>query len=274
MNYRHKHIKPKIHQLRRKKRFFKRPIFWIALLAVILAVGLAYFYLFFPKVQVLHVQVSGNQALENKDIEVAAWSAINKKVLGMETASIFSVNKRKLQASVLAAFPSLREVVVQKQFFNGVALKVTERVPIGVFCRNQQECFFIDREGVIFSAQGGSASGGDPLLSGAPRDVLILTGDSQVSLGQGAVEKNIVEGILAIEENLRINFQVNVQEAVIANPLIIKTSERWQLHIDPAANINLQISKLNALLADEISPSSRKQLKYIYLQYKDRAYYK
>lgn len=263
MNYRHKHIKPKIHQLRKKRKFFQKPIFWIALLAVVLAAGLTYFYYFFPNVQVLQVQVSGNEALSGKDIEAVAWSAINKKVLAIETASIFSVNKKKLQTSALMAFPSLSAVVVEKRYFNNVQLKVTERAPIGVFCGAQRECFFIDREGVIF----------DP-IDGPLQDVLILRGGNQAMAGQAAVEKNIVEGVLAIKESLRNNFQVNVSEVLLSNPLIIKTSEGWQLHIDPGADINLQISKLHSLLTNEIQPGARKKLNYIYLQYKDRAYYK
>jgi hypothetical protein len=36
----------------------------------------------------------------------------------------------------------------------------------------------------------------------------------------------------------------------------------------------LQIKKMDALLQTEIPPDARKKLQYIYLQYKDRAYYK
>lgn len=263
MSYRQKHITPKIRQLRRKKRLFQSRWFWFVVLAVILAVVMAYFYFFSPKVQVLQVEVMGNEALDVKEIETVAWAKISRQVLGMESASIFGFSKKKLQDHVREAFPALEKVSVQKHFFGRVSVIVAERAPVGVFCGNKQsECFFIDLAGIAF----------DPVAP-APQDVIIFRGETEAQAGRMVVERDIVEGVLAVAKNLKNSLQIDVIEAAVSRPLIIKTSERWKMYFDPSADMNAQISRMNALL-NEITPASRKRLQYIYLQYKDRAYYK
>lgn len=265
MSYRRKYITPKIRQLKKKKRFFQKPIFWLALVSAIFAMAAVYFYLFFPKSQVVKLQVLGTDTLKTAAIETVAWAGIQRSILGISSASIFPVSKKDIQYRILEAFPSIKTVTVEKPSLDSVVVKISERAPIGVFCKNPQECFFIDGEGIIFHP-----------LNATPADVLVLKPGqkSNASVGQRAVDGKIVQGVLATEEILRNNFQVATYEAVIANPVIITTSEQWKVYLDPTADMNLQLLKLKALLTDEIPPYTRKKLQYIYLQYKDRAYYK
>ena len=74
--------------------------------------------------------------------------------------------------------------------------------------------------------------------------------------------------------NFIIIFQIYIKEAFVSNPLILKTSESWKLYVDPDGDIQSQITKMKLLLKDQITPAVRQNLQYIYLQYKDRAYYK
>ena len=95
-----------------------------------------------------------------------------------------------------------------------------------------------------------------------------------ISTGENAIEKNIMDGIYKVQKNLKNNFQVDVKEAFVSNPLVFTTAENWKIYFDPKFDIDSQIIKMNALLKDQITPEARKKLQYIYLQYKDRAYYK
>jgi len=81
--------------------------------------------------------------------------------------------------------------------------------------------------------------------------------------------------ILQIQGNLKDNFQINVKEAAISLPerLNIKTSENWQIYFNLESDINLQITKLNLPLKEEISPEKRENLEYIDVRF-SRAYYK
>jgi hypothetical protein len=58
--------------------------------------------------------------------------------------------------------------------------------------------------------------------------------------------------------------------------LDIKTNENWQIYFDlnSMSDTDLKIAKLNLLLNGEITPEIRKNLQYIDLRFKDRAYYK
>jgi hypothetical protein len=53
-------------------------------------------------------------------------------------------------------------------------------------------------------------------------------------------------------------------------------NEGWQIYfsLDPDSDINTQLVKLNLLLSGEIPLENRKNLEYIDLRFKDRAFYK
>ena len=129
---------------------------------------------------------------------------------------------------------------------------------------------FVLRNGVIF----------EELQSLAQRqDMPIITqtlNSNDIFTGESVVDRNVISAISKIEKNLKDNFQIDIKEALVSNPLRldIKTNENWQIYFDLNSDTNLQIIKLNSLLKNEISQTSRASLQYIDLRFKDRAYYK
>jgi len=99
---------------------------------------------------------------------------------------------------------------------------------------------------------------------------------NDIFTGESVVDRNVISAISKIEKNLKDNFQIDIKEALVSNPLRldIKTNENWQIYFDLNSDTNLQIIKLNSLLKNEISQTSRASLQYIDLRFKDRAYYK
>ncbi len=284
MSYRRKHIKPKIKRLKRRKKLIKRPWFWIVLAVLVISGILFYFMLFFSKFQVKNIEISGNEKINKGDIEDLTWLNINKKLLNnglinISTKSIFIVNSKKVIKGILAEFPAIEEVKLQKKLPRNIVLKIRERQPFSAFCSdyvgnarssiNQdqitEECFVLDINGVIFDE-----------LQSIPQNMTVIKEklNGKAFLGQNIIEKNIIGIIYNVEKNLKDNFQIGVKEVLISDPLIFKTSENWEIYFDPKSDINLQITKMNILLKDEIPESVRKNMQYIYLQYKDRAYYK
>jgi len=230
----------------------------------------AYLILFFPKFQVKNIQISGNQNVATADIENTAQNAskttlLHLGALKMITGSIFLASANSVADELLKQFPYIQTVQVQKNLPQTIDIKVQERSPYAVFCQDVN-CFLLDIHGVIFHS-----------LSNTPQDMMIVTNSANNQmpiLGHVVVTPQIMNSISKIQEDLKNNFQISVTSVSVSDTLIFTTSEHWQLYIDPTSDINLQIVKLNALLNQQIKPADRKNLQYIYLQYKDRAYYK
>jgi len=269
MSYRRKHIKPKIRSLK-KKEFIKKSLISIFLFLFI-AVMILYFILFFSKFQVQKVDILGDEKNKSQDIKNLVWLDINKKIFSLgvfdiSTKSIFMVDSKKIVKDILDKFPSIEDVKVQKKMPDKIVLNVKERKPFAIFCQSDN-CFFIDESGVIF----------EPLHNNIIKDMTIIQKDldgKELFVGKNVIEKNIIDTIYKVQKDLKDNFQIDIKEVFVSNYLIFKTSENWQIYFNSNSDVDLQITKMNILLRDEIPVSVRKNIQYIYLQYKDRAYYK
>lgn len=262
--YRHRHLKHKIKSLKPKKSIFKRRWFWVLALLVFLLAVIFYMIFFIPAFQVQKVQVFGNEKTESQQIQNSIWQNINKKILGLNVKNIFLVNSNTLKENVLANFSGIENVKIKKQWFDGLRLEITERKPVAVFCQDSN-CFLIDKKGIIYQ----------PANDGFGDRFIVRQNDGvDLALGQTVIDQHIMEALIKIEQTLKDNFELGIREAVSSNPLVVTTTEGWKLYFDPNSDISLQITKMEALLQNQISTSTRKNLNYIYLQYKDRAYYK
>ncbi len=268
MSYRKRYINPKIRNLRPKKRIWKNFVFWVLLLLIVIISSIFYIAFFWSKFQVQTIQILGNIKIESKEIEGLVLKHIQKDILGLEYKSIFFTDTKKIAIDILDNFPLVQKVDVKKRYPNTLDLSIAERNQFAVFCAKQahKDCFSIDKDGVIFEK-----------LQSLPKNILIVTQEDDVRdffTGESVVEKKIMDAIYAVGESLKNDFQIDIQEAFVSNPIILKTSENWKLYFDSNEDISSQITKMKLLLKDQIAPGDRKKLQYIYLQYQDRAYYK
>ena len=259
MSYRRKHIGPKIRSLRKKKKIFQNPFFWIALISLAIIGSILYFVLFYPEFRVSQINISGNQEVSAEEIE---------NLISLEVSHrFFLISKKKLSDKILNQFINIESVDVQKKFPSSLFLKIKERELFSVFCADKikKNCFSMDSSGIVFKN-----------IENLPDDkiVIVKNKNEEIFLGKNVIEKNVIDMIKKAERNLRDNFQIYVQEVLVSDYLILKTSEKWEIYFDINSELDLQIAKMNILLKDEITSSQRKNLQYIYLQYKDRAYYK
>lgn len=276
MSFRKSHIKNKIHRIKPKKSIFTRLWFWIAVLIFFIMCAGIYFCIFYSGIQVREILISGNVKAGTYDLQNFVANSVNKKIFGLgslqvSSKSIFLVNEKKLDEKILNNFSVIDEIKFKKNFPQTISVDIKEKKPVAVFCQNatSQECFFVDDKGVIFE----NASNYQNMFI-----VRQMLENKVAKLGDNVVNKNVVDVILKIQKNLKDNFQIEIKEATIATflRLNVKTSEGWQVYfnIGEGYDINMQITKLNALLKGEISPEAQKGLEYIDLRFKDRAYYK
>lgn len=259
------------HQLKIKRKLWTRPIFWIIFLAIFALGVVIYFLFFYQKFQIQNIQIRGNEKISHQALFSLTENHIEKIFLNQtfirfSSKNILFVDTAKLENIILDEFPEIKTVEAKKKWPDTLLIQIEERQPVALLCDNQdsQNCFFLDDEGVIFQKQ-------EPL----PTDIIIRSKTTQaLSLGQKIIDENIIEAIKKIEVNLKENFALTIKEARVDTYLILETNEGWKLYFDPKLDISLQITKMNALLKKDFLVEDRKKLEYIYLQYKDRAYFK
>jgi len=265
MKIRKRHIKNKVHSLKKKKLFFKRPIFWIITLFFITIFSLVYLFVFFSKFHVNSIVVLGNNDIQSESLQNIAWNNINKNI----SKSIFLTGPNIISEDILNKFPQIETVKTSKKFPQTIIIEIKERATFAIFCQaDDKNCFYIDGNGIIFKT-----------LEQIPENITVIrqsTEYKKIFSGQKVIEKNIMDIISDIKTNLKDNFQIDISSVMIPTPLRldIKTSEGWQIYFNLEPEPDLQIAKMNALLKDEISIDIRKTLQYIDLRFKDRAYYK
>ena len=272
MTYRKTHIYPKLQRLRKRESILKNPSFWIWIFVVIVIGVGVYFIVFSSQFQISDIDISGNEQLTNVYLQDQILTASNQKIFSLGflriwSKSIFLVNTNNIKEDVLKKFPIIDSVELQKSFPHKLAVQIKERQPYATVCQGSLgNCFVVDRQGIVF----------DVLTQISPELISLknVSVNKEVVIGESVANSSIMDGIFKIQETLKNDFEVKVETAFISNPLILTTSENWQIYLDPEADLNLQAEKLTSLLKNQIPIEVRKKLQYIYLQYKDRAYYK
>ena len=272
MSYRKKYLKNKIYKIKPKKSILGRLWFWLAVLSSIAIIACFYFLLFYHGFQVENILISGNQKVSNQELEniviknATTWF-VNFGIIKISTRSIFLVSSKNINKEIIKEFPIIERLETKKKFPKTLILGVIERSPVGIYCSNNEECFLIDQNGVIF----------EPLIIN-PGNIAVIKQaitDENVYIGKNIIHKNIMETILKMQNMLRENFHIGIKEAFVTSPLRleIKTNENWDifLNIENGSDINLQIIKLSLLLDGEDMSNGRANLHYIDLRPKDRA---
>ena len=235
-----------------------------------------YLFLFLPSLQISQISVSGADRANAETIENIGWQYTAKnfvKVAGWELASksIFLVNTEDIRNKVLDSDAVIENVVVEKKWPDKIDIKIKERDQVAVFCQ-QERCFYIDANGVIFNELTSRPDGGF-IVRQSQNDGL-----SDFSLGSSVVSGGLITSIYQIKKNLKDNFQINLTEALISSParLDIMTGEGWQIffNTDDDGDISNQLTKLDLLLKQEINSEKRQVLEYVDLRFEGRAYYK
>ncbi len=186
--------------LRERKKQNKRFGIFFLIVFIILSVGIV-FLLRIKSFQLSSINIEGNVVLESKDIE----NFINKKYEGKylwvipKNNTIF-VLPNTIKKSLQKEFPKIDYLEVKRSFPNKLSVSLSERKGAYVWCGNDvtisviskdNQCFFVDKEGVIFSEA--------PYFSGTPF-VLFLGGEKNKDqiLGTQLLNQNDFKNIILI----------------------------------------------------------------------------
>lgn len=260
---RHRYFR-KPHKIKRKKPILKNRFFWLAILVLIVLGSAFYFFIFSSFFQLKEVKIIGCQMVSKERLRNLIWQTAEKKILFFSTKSIFLINLGYLDKYILQEFPQVCEVNFKRNFPGGLQVKVKEKLPIGIWCSRTEECFLIDKEGIIFNSVSDKESANLLIKTSKPKQ--------KVNLGAQVINQDDLTVITKIQRQLKEK-GVTVKEFVPVSEtqLQVRTEEGWWIYFNPKGNIGWQITELNLVLQRQIPPQKRKALKYIDLRF-DRVF--
>jgi cell division septal protein FtsQ len=252
-------------KIKRKKSIFKKLFFWLIFLFLLLAISGIYFLVFFEKIQIKEINISGNEKIPARELQKYISEKIKQNFWFLNSQSIFLADLNGIKKSVLKQYPDVDSLEIKKALPSALAVEIKEREPLAIFC-NGTECSFIDKKGVVFEKTAGAIG---------EFSIIRQFKEKEIILGEEAVPKENMDSISKILSNFQEKLKIGIKEFDISSStrLNVKTDEGWQVYFDIASDIGLQITKLDLLLEKEISQANRGDLEYIDLRFK-RVYYK
>jgi len=269
-----KYRKP--YRIKKKKPIFRSRFFWLGILILLIFGGIFYLICFSSPFQIKEIKISGNSAfakasadkqkVSTENLEDVIEEQIEKRILFFASRSIFLADFPKIKAKISETFPQIAQINLKREFPDTLTAKVEERKPVAVF--NQEDLyFFLDKEGVIFE----DASVETPLVK-----IQKATQDEELKLGNRVLERELLLSILDTESKLENDFKIPVEEVLVVSDerIDMKTSEGWEIYLNPKGDTDWQLTKLSEVLEKEIPPEKKRNLEHIELRFGNFAPYK
>lgn len=148
-NNRYKKASSRIARRDKVKRFFS--LFLKISLPTAFLVGLV-LLLQADFLQIKNFEILGAETIPAENLKNIARSRTSGKKFGIiPKTNIFLLNKNNLASILLSDFGRIEKVEVNKQFFDQkVEIKITERKGEFIWCSDQNECFSMTKEGLVF----------------------------------------------------------------------------------------------------------------------------
>ena len=225
-----------------------------------------------PRLSIESIQIVGAKEVTPETIRVyvdgqihdGAWHFFSRE-------NIFFYPKRELQKGIPAHFSRIRSADVARTglFSRELAVKVRERVPLALWCRDGEECFVFDESGFIFAA-------GDAV---AESELLVFRGGLNQQPNESPIRQvflpDTLKRIVELTERLK-EAGFPAAEVAIENDtdfsmwLMKGFSLRGVFSADPSALVrNLQL-----VLTSDALRAKADQLEYIDMRFGNRVYYK
>lgn len=263
----------KPYKAKKKKSILKNRFLWLGILILAIFSGIFYLICFHSFFQIKVIEISGNEKVSTESLENLLNEKISQKFLFLPSQSIFLTHFNEIKKEILRDFPQVSETELKRKLPHTLLLQIKEREPVALFCQ-ADKMFFVDKEGIIFeSLDLNMTKQGFPTLK---KEV-----DGEINLGEKIIEEEQLAKILEVESKLknqlkilteeeRSSFSTFVDTLVIEEILVVseirldvKTSEGFKIYFNFKEDLDWQLTKLRAVLEEEVPPEKRKDLEYI-----------
>ena len=269
----------KPHRFKRKKSIIKNRFFWLGLFIFILFICISYFLFFSGFFRIEHVVVFGNKKVLKEEITKVAEEGLLEKTLFFPTKNIFLVNLKEMKEDILSSFPQIEGIEIKRTFPRTLALTIIERKGVAQICKTRElftkdeteisyeKCFLLDKEGIVFEEVLEDNLYVPKLKNPNLKD--------ELKLGVKVIDETLLSKVSDIFSNLEdLNILTKEFSLISDERINIKTSDGWEIYLNPNKNLNWQLTKLKAVLRENIPSEKRKDLEYIELRFGNSAPFK
>jgi cell division protein FtsQ len=239
-------------RVKKKKPFFKGPIFWVLIFLLLTLTCFSYAIFFSNIFKIKGVEILGEERIQKEDFKKFLENKIERK-------NIFLIKLEPIKTEILKNFPQISSIEIKRKFPSTIVFKITERKEVAAFCQ-KEDCYLIDKEGIVFER------GGDQGILKIERKNF----ESEIKPGGRVIEKEILVKILDISK--KIEFGIEKVSILSEDNLHFKTSQGFEIFIDPQKDIDWQITKLKVALENAIPKEKIGDLEYIDLRFGNFAY--
>jgi cell division protein FtsQ len=245
-------MKRKRLRIKKKKPFFKKPIFWVLIFSFLIFLGIFYIFFFSNFFKINEIEILGAEKIQKEDFEKFLREKVEKK-------NIFLMKSSTIKNEILKNFPQIFSVEIKRKFPSTLVFKISERKEVAAFCQ-EEDCYLIDKEGIVFERRGGEG-------------ILKIERENfggEIKPGDRVIEKEILEKILEISK--KIEFGIEKVSIISQDNLHFKTSQGFEIFIDPQKDVDWQLTKLKVALENAIPKEKIGDLEYIDLRFGNFAY--
>lgn len=243
------------------RRYLKRGFLILVAGGGLLALALV--LLNFSWFAVSDIQVSGADIIGNDRVhqDIADFLSQRQWHFFRPAHNILVLRRATVGQYLARRYAAIGQVDVAKHYPHTLTVEVTERQPIGAWCRGQ-ECQFFDAQGIRW---------GQALRSSGP--LLLLIDDER---SDDSIAPKLLQGILATLDGLpRLGLSgrsITLPDGQ-AGQIIIRTAAGYDIYLDAFGDVSDQLQVLGVFLADRAKDPAFAPT-YLDLRTPGRVYYK
>ncbi|OHA15860.1 MAG: hypothetical protein A3G52_01445 [Candidatus Taylorbacteria bacterium RIFCSPLOWO2_12_FULL_43_20] len=230
------------------------------------------------KVTISRIGVEGNLALDKSEISEDAYSELEGRYLGiLSKKNVLIFPKENIEKKLKEKWKRIDEVKIERSSLTSIAVKITEKKPEYLWCGGEEnapsggrECFFMDRDGYIFSKA--------PQFSDSVFFKLFSNINKESPIGEYFADNTDFTNISAL-------ISLMVRDGIGATKLVRKDNGEYELYLGDGSRVFLNIDSdykdayenLRVFLESDIYLAIDKAsspIDYIDLRYGNKVFYK
>lgn len=252
---------------------FSKIIFRFLVLIFIGATG--YILLFSPFLEIKKISLEGINELKYEDVYNKISENFSGKYLHfISKNNLILISENKIKKEIAGSFKKVSNVEVQKNFPDGIIVRITERKALLVWCSNDS-CFIIDEKGYAYTEADFESE------EIKQNNLLNLRDSSEkdVHIGEKVLDEDYINFVIALEEELLKETGVTITGEYqtgsrIAEEVKVQTHEGWGIYFSSSLPVKGSLRTLKTFLDKEIDQEKRGKLEYIDLRAENKVYYK
>lgn len=271
MKGKYRYKKP--YRIKKKKSIIRNKFFWLIIFVLVVLGVIFYLVVFASFFQIKEIQITGNQKIPAEEIKAVIAGQISHRLVFFNSKSIFLLKPEEIRQKILGNFSQIAETNIKRRLPDIFKIEIKEKIPVASWYqsslaeRQNEDCFYIDKEGVIFERNPEKLQ---PIIR--PESPIL-----DLVLGKPVIERKYLEAILEIDGQLKKNLGIDVKEFIFSaneEKLTVETSQGWKIIFNLEKGVTSQIFNLEVVLKEKIPLETRGNLEYIDLRFGNRVYFK